>query len=101
MTLSADEFDELIRSLRHMSGVSYGNPNCGKAADELERLVEKCNKQAMILQKITGKSGPFICGVAGDKGADGLNERIYVCPEYGLDGFALYKKERDYSAPGW
>ena len=101
MALSAEEYDDLIKSLRHFAGLSYGNPICGKAADELERLVEKCNKQAMVLQKITGKSGPFLCGVAGDKDADGLNERIYVCPEYGLDGMAVYKKERDYSAPGW
>ena len=43
----------------------------------------------------------FICGEAGDKDSMGLPEKIMVCPTYGLDGFASYKKDRDYSAPGW
>lgn len=43
----------------------------------------------------------FICGEVGGKGEDDLPEKILVCPAYGLDGFAVYKKEADYSAPGW
>jgi len=33
--------------------------------------------------------------------ADGMNEYILVCPMYGADGFAMYKKHKDYSAPGY
>ena len=43
----------------------------------------------------------FICGEGGEKDDMGLPEYIHVCPTYGLDGMAMYKKERDYSAPGW
>jgi hypothetical protein len=43
----------------------------------------------------------FICGEAGEKDEMGLPEFISVCPAYGLDGMAMYKKHTDYSAPGW
>jgi hypothetical protein len=43
----------------------------------------------------------FICGEAGVKDSMGLPERILVCPAYGLDGFAIYTKTSDYSAPGY
>ena len=43
----------------------------------------------------------FICGEAGEKDSMGLPDGILVCPTYGLDGFAYYKKEKDYTAPGW
>ncbi len=41
----------------------------------------------------------FICGEAGIKDAMGLPEKIMVCPAYGLDGFAIYTKTSNYSAP--
>jgi hypothetical protein len=46
-------------------------------------------------------AGPFICGEGGDKDSMGLFEYYLICPTYGLDGFASYKKDKDYSAPGW
>ena len=45
------------------------------------------------------KSGAFfVCGEGGERDEMGLPEMIMVCPAYGLDGFAIYKKEKDYSA---
>jgi hypothetical protein len=41
----------------------------------------------------------FICGEGGEKDTMGLPEKIMVCPAYGLDGFAIYTKTSDYSAP--
>jgi len=43
----------------------------------------------------------FICGEGGEKDAMGLPESIQVCPAFGLDGFAMYKKHTEYSAPEW
>ena len=43
----------------------------------------------------------FICGEGGNKDTMGLPEKILVCPAYGLDGFAVYTKTADYSAPGY
>jgi len=68
--------------------------------DGLESENEKLKN---ILRKaFPEKSGHFfICGEAGEKDSMGLPEKIMVCPAYGLDGFASYKKDRDYDAPGW
>jgi hypothetical protein len=44
---------------------------------------------------------PFICGEAGKKGKDGMPEYFMICPNYGLDGFAVYKKDTDYGGPTW
>ncbi len=43
----------------------------------------------------------FICGEAGAKDGMGLPEKILVCPAYGLDGFAIYTKTSNYSAPDY
>lgn len=43
----------------------------------------------------------FICGEGGEKDPMGLPLKISVCPAYGLDGFAIYTKTSDYSAPGY
>ena len=67
-----------------------------KATDEIEKL------RKIIKALVPEKSGHFfICGEAGTKDQMGLPENIFVCPTYGLDGFAVYKKDKDYTAPGW
>ena len=43
----------------------------------------------------------FICGEGGEKDSMNLPKTILVCPAYGLDGFAIYTKTSDYSAPGY
>ena len=70
---------------------------------DLAKAREKDIRTTQILCKaFPEKSGHFfICGEAGEKDDMGLPEKIMVCPAYGLDGFASYKKDRDYSAPGW
>jgi hypothetical protein len=41
----------------------------------------------------------FVCGEGGTKDEMGLPEMIMVCPSFGLDGFAMYKKSSNYTAP--
>jgi hypothetical protein len=43
----------------------------------------------------------FICGEGGEHDGMGLPEMIMVCPAYGADGFAVYKKHGEYTAPGY
>jgi hypothetical protein len=50
---------------------------------------------------LAGVGAPFICGGSEEKDAMGLPSTLLVCPAYGLDGFAIYKKTSDYSAPSW
>ena len=73
-------------------------------------MVEITEKEYELFQKLKKimlhaypeKSGAyFICGEGGEKDAMGLPELISVCPAYGLDGFAYYKKHTEYSAPGY
>ena len=70
---------------------------------QITSLESENEKLKNILRKaFPEKSGNFfICGEAGEKDSMGLPEKIMVCPAYGLDGFASYKKDRDYVAPGW
>ena len=65
-------------------------------------------KQFELLKKIFVHIQPekfegqyFICGEGGNKDPIGLPEFISVCPAYGLDGFAMYKKHTKYKAPGY
>ena len=73
-------------------------------------MVEISENEFQLYQKLlkiwkhssAEKTGAFfICGESGDKDDIGLPEYISVCPAYGLDGIALYKKHKEYSAPGW
>lgn len=68
--------------------------------DEEYEVFQKLKK--IWIHSSPEKSGAyFICGEGGEKDDMGLPEFISVCPTYGLDGMAMYKKHRDYSAPEW
>jgi hypothetical protein len=67
--------------------------------DELEQLKKENARLVEELKRLYGVERPFICGTAGGKGEDGMPEYILVCPMYGADGMAMYKKYKDYSAP--
>ena len=74
-----------------------------KMEERIKELEAENEKLKNILRKaFPEKSGHFfICGEAGEKDTSGLPDKVFICPTYGLDGFAVYKKERDYTAPGW
>ena len=66
--------------------------------DEEHALFEKLKK--IWMHSSPEKTGTFfVCGEGGERDEMGLPEMIMVCPAYGLDGFAIYKKTTDYSAP--
>lgn len=71
--------------------------------DKLERankLYEKLHNK--LMHEMPEKSGRFfICGALGDTDDFGVPERLMICPSYGSDGFYVFKKERDYDAPGY
>ena len=69
--------------------------------DELEQLRKENARLVEELKRLYGVERPFICGTAGTVGTDGMAEYILVCPMYGADGFAMYKKHTDSSAPGY
>jgi hypothetical protein len=65
----------------------------------IKKLTEQNDKFREELARLYGVDRPFICGVAGEVGEDNMSEFVLVCPMYGADGFALYKKFKPYSAP--
>ena len=90
--------------------VSYGTDHrdiehyCNECYDKLTRKLKLLEKTETILRhakadKLQGVY--FICGEGGEKDQMGLPDYIFVCPAFGLDGMASYKKHQDYSAPGY
>ena len=71
--------------------------------EDVLRMAATLNKIKTGLQhESPEKTGRyFVCGEAGDKDDVGLPDYILVCPTYGLAGFATYRKDRDYSEPGY
>jgi hypothetical protein len=62
---------------------------------EIERLREKCDKQAMVIRRIYAEQLPdtwFVCGEIGEKDRNGLPKYIEVCPAYGVDWSQLYER---------
>ena len=64
--------------------------------ERIKELESENEKLKNILRKaFPEKSGHFfICGESGEQDSMGLPNRLF-------DGFAVYKKDRDYDAPGW
>lgn len=71
------------------------------AEDEYNTLVEEHAFMKDTLAKLYGIDKLFICGAGSEVGQDGLPDLVMVCPAMGADGFAIYKKFRDYDAPGY
>lgn len=71
--------------------------------EEILILRDKVQKFERILSKLLPeKTGDFfICGNSEEKDEMGLPSKILICPSYGSDGFAIYTKTTDYSAPGY
>lgn len=69
--------------------------------NELEKLRKENARLLEELKRLYGVDRPFICGRAGERQQDNLYEYILVCPAYGADGYAMYKKHKDYSAPSY
>jgi hypothetical protein len=69
---------------------------CLSSASALQRI-----KYAVLTSKPEVSGYFFICGESGKKDEIGLPEMVFVCPFYGMDGFAIYTKTGDYSAPSY
>jgi hypothetical protein len=66
---------------------------------DIQAIVDENNRLKEELRRLYGVERPFICGNTGEIDTDNMPMHILVCPAYGSDGFALYKKIKPYSAP--
>jgi hypothetical protein len=62
--------------------------------ETLETVREQRDALIRVLNQIRGIHSPFICGASGERGPDGLSERIIVCPAYGADVTAVYVRAK-------
>lgn len=75
-----------------------------EAANEIERLREKCDRQAMILRRLTPENFPntcFICGEAGERDQNSMPKKILVAPAYGVDFAYEYEYNGRVTGPEW
>ena len=75
-----------------------------EAADEIERLREKCDKQAAMLQRLFPDKfpwTPFITSVGGGIDENMMPERLYVVPAYGCDFSYVYERTEKTVGPEW
>ena len=68
---------------------------------ELALLRKQVAKFTEVVRLNASSNEVFICGVVGERDVMGLPDKLLVCPAEGLDGFAVYTKTTDYSAPGY
>ena len=62
--------------------------------EEINRLKKKCDKQAMILRRLTPDKFPdtlFISGTLGEKDQNNMPEKLMVVPAYGVDFCYIYE----------
>lgn len=72
--------------------------------NEIERLRDKCNKQARMLQKlmpIEYSNAIFIHTELGTKDSNNMPERLLVVPCYGSDISYVYVRTNEIQAPEW
>jgi hypothetical protein len=71
---------------------------------EIERLKKKCDTQAMILRRLNPEQYPgtyFIHMETGEKDQNGMPERLYVVPAYGVDFSYVYTRTEKTVGPEW
>ena len=71
---------------------------------EVDRLKEKCDKQAMILRRLDPEKYPdtlFIHGLLGEKDMNGMPEKLLVVPAYGVDFSYVYVRTEKTVGPEW
>lgn len=71
---------------------------------ELERLIIKCDKQAVVIRRVYAEHLPdtwFVANELGDKDKNGLPKYIEVCPAYGCDWTQIYERTERTTGPEW
>lgn len=107
MTDIVERLQELAEYVDQQPPVQYEQAaamTMREAADEIERLREKCDKQAMILRRLNPENFPgsyFICGEAGEKDQNGMPGKIMVAPAYGVDFAYEYVYNGEVRGPEW
>jgi hypothetical protein len=94
--------DDIVKRLRDTTGIH--EELLYEAADEIERLRDKCDKQAMILRRLAPEKFPdtlFISGVLGKRDQNNMPEKLMVVPAYGVDFCYIYEYNGKTTGQEW
>ena len=72
--------------------------------EEVDRLKQICNDQAMILRRMAPDRFPdtyFIHSGLGEKDQNGMPKKLLVCPAYGVDFSYVYEYTGKTTGPEW
>ena len=72
--------------------------------EEVDRLKQICNDQAMILRRLSPDKFPdtyFIHSGVGEKDQNGMPKKLLVCPAYGVDFSYVYEYTGKTTGPEW
>ena len=72
--------------------------------EEVDRLKQICNDQAMILRRMAPDRFPdtyFIHSGLGEKDQNGMPKKLLVCPAYGVDFTYVYEYNNKITGPEW
>lgn len=97
--LSYEDLQRRYKQLAEAMGADINkatHDDCIQVALVLNKI-----KTAIIHERHEETGAYFITGEQGAVDESGLPERILVCPAHGLAGFAVYRKERKYTEPGY
>jgi len=86
------EIDRLQKEVAAWKGIHEGAVLAMQA--EITRLKEKCDKQTMILRRLSPDKFPdtfFITGGYGERDKNNMPERVTICPAYGVDFSYVYE----------
>lgn len=75
-----------------------------ESANEIERLRDKCDKQAAMLRRLMPdrfSDTPFIHSLGGERDSNGMPQRVYVVPSYGCDFSYVYEWNGKTVGPEW
>ena len=76
----------------------------GDMKNEVNRLKEKCDRQATILRRLTPENHPdtlFISDVLGKRDVNNMPEKLLVVPAYGVDFSYIYEYTGKTTGPEW
>ena len=104
--------DDLVKRLREETNGELGRLDAGsrwgmmivESADEIERLRDKCDKQAMILRRLAPEKFPdtlFISGVLGERDKNNMPKKLMVVPAYGVDFAYIYEYNGNNMTQEW
>lgn len=96
--------NDIERRLESVGGFDEMAELCSDALSEIRRLKVKCDMQAKILQSLRPEHYPgiyFIHADLGEKDENGMPEKLYVVPAYGVDFSYEYVRTNKTVGPEW